>query len=182
VSDRTQSGRPVPLRPLAGPNGSVVSIATIVAVLAILIGGHLYGQFLASRDLGGRDNTIEQLSAQSQGLKIHADNLSAEVTDLQVKLAKVQATLDAIMPVANTYNINPNQSLIVGDGHLTIGLVGSPGNDSVTLDINGKQQTATAGQVIAVAAGASTNCQVQVQSFDVFKATLVASCAGAKPQ
>jgi hypothetical protein len=182
VSDRTQSGRPVPLRPLIGPNGFVVAIACVVSALAILIGGHLYGRFLASRDLGGRDNTIEQLSAQSLGLKIHADTLSAQVTDLQVKLAKTQATLDAIMPAANTYDINPNQSLIVGDGHLTIGLVGSPGNDSVTLDINGKQQTASAGQVIPVAAGSSANCQVQVQSFDMFKATLAASCAGAKPQ
>ena len=70
MSDRTQSGRSVPLRPLAGPNGFVVSIACIVAVLAILIGGHLYGQFLASRDLGGRDNTIEQLNDQTQKLKV----------------------------------------------------------------------------------------------------------------
>jgi hypothetical protein len=182
VSDRTQSGRSVPLRPLTGPNGFVVSIACIVSVLAILIGGHLYGHFLASRDLGGRDNTIEQLSAQSQNLKIHADNLSAQLTDLQVQLAKTQAALDAIMPSTNTYDINSNQSLIVGDGHLTIGLIGSPGNDSVTLDINGKQQAASAGQVIPVAVGSSINCQVQVQSFDLFKATLVASCAGAKPQ
>jgi hypothetical protein len=181
VSDKTQAGRSAPLRPLIGPNGFVVSIACIVSVLGILIGGHLYGQFLASRDLGGRDNAIEQLSAQSQGLKVHADNLSAQLTDVQVKLTKTQAALDAIMPAANTYNIDPNQSLIVGDGHLTIGLVGSPGNDSVTLDINGKQQTANAGQVIPVAVGSST-CQVQVQSFDMFKATLMASCAGAKPQ
>jgi hypothetical protein len=176
-----QSGRPVPLRPLTGPNGFVVSVAVIVSVLAILIGGHLYGRFLSSRDLGGRDNAIEQLSAQSQNFKMHADNLSAQVTDLQVKLDKSQAMLEAIMPSANTYIISPNQSLIVGDGRLTIGLIGSPGNDSIALVVNGKQQTASAGQVISVAAGSST-CQVQVQSFDMFKATLVASCGGAKPQ
>jgi hypothetical protein len=160
----------------------VVSIACIVSVLTILIGGHLYGRFLASRDLGGRDDTIEQLNDQTQKLKVLADSLSARLTDSQVQLAKTQAALDAIMPSTNTYDINSNQSLIVGDGHLTIGLVGSPGNDSVTLDINGKQQAASAGQVIPVVVGSSTNCQVQVQSFDMFKATLVASCAGAKPQ
>lgn len=176
-----QSGRPVPLRPLTGPNGLVVSVAVIASALAILIGGHLYGRFLSSRDLGGRDNAIEQLSAQSQNFKVHADNLSAQVTDLQVKLEKTQAMLDAIMPSVNTYIINPNQSLIVSDGRLTIGLVGSPGNESITLDINGRQQTAAAGQVIPVAVGSSA-CQVQVQSFDMFKATLVASCGGAKPQ
>ena len=84
------------------------------------------------------------------------------------------------MPSANTYNISPNQSLIVADGHLTIGLIGSPGNESVTLAINGKQQTVSAGQVITVAPDPSTNCQVQVQSFDMFKAVLTASCAAAK--
>ncbi len=101
---------------------------------------------------------------------------------MQAKLDGVQATLNAIMPAANTYNISPNQSLVVADGRLTVGLVGSPGNESVTLDINGKQQTASAGQVISVAPDAATDCQVQVQSFDMFKAVLTASCAPAKPQ
>ena len=182
MSDRTQSRRPNPIRPLTGPNGFVVSIAVIVSVLAILIGGHLYGRFLSARDLGGRDNAIQQLSAQGQKLKAHADNLSAQVTNLQIQLSKTEAALEAIMPSANTYDIHPNESVIVGDGHLSLGLVGAPNNDSVVLDINGKQQTVSAGQNITVAADASTNCRVQVQSFDVFKARLTATCSGNKPQ
>lgn len=182
MSDRTQSRRQGPIRPLTGPNGFVVTIAVIVSMLAILIGGHIYGRFLSARDLGGRDNTIEQLSAQGQKLKTHADDLSAQVTELQIKLTKAQAELEAIKPSANTYDIHPNESLIVGDGHLAVGLVGAPNNDNVMLDINGKQQTASAGQVIAIAVDASTNCRVQVQSFDVFKARLTATCSGGKPQ
>ncbi len=86
------------------------------------------------------------------------------------------------MPTKNTYNIMPNQTLIVADGRVTVGLVGSPGNESVTLNINGKEQAMAAGQVMTVGSASSANCQVGVQSFDMFKAVLTASCADAKGQ
>jgi hypothetical protein len=187
VSDRTQSTRPVPnsfrRRLIATREGRIfAAVVLIVALLIVLVGGHLYGRYLAALDLGGRDNTIEQLRAESQKEKRDSDSKSAQLTNLQNKLDGVQATLNAIMPSANTYNITPNQSLIIADGHLTVGLVGAPGNESITLEINGKPQTASAGQVIPVVTDASTNCQVAVQSFDMFKAVLVATCSGAKPQ
>ena len=65
---------------------------------------------------------------------------------------------------------------------MTIGLIGLPANDSVNVNINGKPQKMTTGDVVHVALDASTNCQVGVQSFDMFKALLTASCASAKPQ
>ena len=182
MSDRTNTGRSFQDRlALATAEGRfVVLAACLIAIIGITVGGHIYGQYLASRDLGGRDSAIAQLQAESQKLKRTLDEKNAEATELQAKLASVQAALNAIMPTANTYNISPNQSLAVADGHLTVGLVGSPGNESVTLAINGKEQTATAGQLITVAPDPSTNCQVQVQSFDMFKAVLTASCAAAK--
>jgi hypothetical protein len=86
------------------------------------------------------------------------------------------------MPSQNTYNINPNQSLIAADGRLTIGMIGSPGNEGINLNVNGKQQKVSAGDVIRVSPDAATACQVQIQSFDMFKAVLMASCAAAKSQ
>ena len=163
-------------------NRFVIIAACVIAVVCILVGGHLYGRYLSARDLGGRDNAIAQLRAQDQKTKRMLDAKSAEATELQIKLDKVQAALNAIMPSQNTFNIQPNQSLIVGDGRLTVGLVGSPSNESVTLDINGKQQSVDAGQIVDVEPYSSTKCQVQVQSFDMFKAVLVASCTPAKPQ
>lgn len=160
----------------------VAIAALILVIFGILVGGHLYGRYLASLEDRGRDNAIDELRAQSQQQKRKIDEQSAELTAMQIKLNGVQGQLEAIMPRANTYNINPNQTLIVADGHLTIGLIGAPGNESVTLDINGKLQTATAGQVITVAADPTTNCQVAVQSFDVFKAVLTATCSGPKRQ
>lgn len=185
MSDGTNAGRSAgPRRHLLRIDDIrlVIIVALVIALVCALVGGHLYGQYLNSRDLAGRDTAITQLVAQNQALKRQLDTKVAQATEVEAKLKQVQATLDTIMPTANTYNIEPNQSLVVADGHLTVGLVGSPANENVMLNINGKLQTLAAGQVIGVAPDSSTNCQVQVQSFDMFKALLVASCTGAKPQ
>jgi hypothetical protein len=163
-------------------NGVVIVAACVIAGICMLVGGHLYGRYLSSLDLGGRDSAIAQLRTQNQKTTRLLDAKSAEATELQAKLDKVQAALNAIMPSQNTFNIQPNQSLIVGDGRLTVGMVGSPSNENVTLDINGKQQSVDAGQIVDVAPNSSTQCQVQVRSFDMFKAMLFASCTPAKPQ
>jgi hypothetical protein len=154
----------------------VILVACIAVVLGAFVGGHLYGRYLASREERGQENAIEELRADSQKLKTHADDLSAQITQLQGRLAAARATVDLITPAKDTYNFEPNQTRVVADGRLTVGLVGSPGNDNVTLNINGKQQTVSAGQVLNVEA----NCQVSLQSFDMFKAVVTASCAGQK--
>lgn len=185
MSDRTSANRTADgglRRRLMNDNRFVIAAACVIAIACILVGGHFYGRYLSARDLGGRDTAIEQLRAQTQNIKRQLDSKSAQATELDAKLKKVQAMLDSIMPSANRYNIQPNQSLVVGDGHLTVGLVGAPGNESVTLNINGKDLSLGAGQVVKVTPDASIDCQVQVQSFDMFKAVLLASCAGAKPQ
>jgi len=48
-------------------------------------------------------------------------------------------------------------------------MIGSPGNEGINLNINGKQQKVAAGDVIRVSPDASTACQVQLQSFDMFR-------------
>jgi cell division protein FtsB len=182
VSDRTSSSRSARERTswrlLRAEIRFVTVTAVIVALLGILAGGHIYGRYLANRELGGRDTAVEQLRAESQSLRRRIDDFSAQVTDLQTKLDRAQAALKAIMPADNTYIVSPNQTVIAADGRITVGLIGSPGNEGVTLDVNGKQQSVAAGQVVAV----PPNCQVAVQSFDMFKAVLTATCVGAKAQ
>jgi hypothetical protein len=182
VTDRTQT-TPRRRRLFSDPEHRLVLIVGIIlVVVGIMIGSYLYGQFLASRDLGGRDTAIEQLRSESQKLKRTGDEQQAQITNLQAKLKRTQATLDAILPSANTYNILPNQTLIVADGHMTVGLIGSPANEGVLLNINGKQQIVPAGQVIPVDVEGASNCQISIQSFDMFKAVLSASCAGKKAE
>lgn len=176
--DRTGS----PRRSLFDNGRMISAIACIVAIAVILVGGHLYGRYLASKEIGGRDNVIEQLQAQTQQFKRSVDQKSAQLTELQTKLNRVQAQLEQIVPSKDTYNILPNQTLNVAGGRVTVGLIGSPGNENIVLNIDGKQQVAAAGQVFPAGSNASAGCQVAVQSFDMFKAVLTASCAGPKSQ
>ena len=53
-----------------------------------------------------------------------------------------------------------------------------PKVDKVSININGTQHTAAAGDAVDV--GAFT-CRVEVKSFDMFKVTLLTSCVPAKP-
>jgi hypothetical protein len=161
-------------------NRLIVALAFVGTFLGILIGGHLYGRYLGSFNSTATDNMITDLRSQSQREKRKNDTISAELTAMEVKLENAQHALDLIMPSPNTYMIKPNQTLIVGDGHLPVGMIGPPGNDAILLNVNGKQQPLAAGQTINVAPDAATQCQLSVQSFDVFKATLVAACSGPK--
>ena len=182
--DRTKSDRAAPAnsrsRPFRAGNRLVLAAAFVIVCLGSLIVGHLYGRYLASLDSTGRENAIAELRAQAQKAKTKSDSQAAELTAMEGKLKSTQAILDSIMPSANTYTINPNQTLIIGDGHLSVGLIGAPGNDSILLNVNGKQQSVAAGQTIGVTPDPATQCQLSVQSFDVFKATLVATCSGVK--
>jgi hypothetical protein len=103
------------------------------------------------------------------------------MTALQLKLTTTSNALNAITPSQDAYNINPNESIIVASGRLTIGLVGSPTNEGININVNGKQQLAAAGDVIKSSVD-SAACQVGVQAFDMFHAVVTASCAAAKPQ
>jgi hypothetical protein len=166
-------------RPFRADNRLIMAVAFIIMCLGISIGGHLYRHYLSSFD-SALDDTITELRIRTQFEQRQADSKAADLITMRVKLARTQATLDSIMPSPNTYIIKPNQTLIVGDGHLPVGMVGAPGNDAILLNINGKQQPLAAGQTINVAPDPATQCQLSVQSFDVFKATLVATCSGPK--
>jgi hypothetical protein len=182
VHDRTRLDRDGPenSRPFRADNRLVMAVAFVLMCLGILIGGHLYGRYLGSFVTPGLDDTITELRIRTQFEKRQADSLAAQLTTMGAKLNSTQATLDSIMPSPNTYTIKPNQALIVGDGHLLIGMVGPPGNDAILLNVNGKQQPLASGQTINVAPEPATQCQLSVQSFDVFKATLVATCSEPK--
>src|SRR5262249_7517582 len=119
---------------------------------------------------------LQQSRAESQKLKSEMAGESVKATAMESGIAKLQATLDELVPSENTYNIKVNQSLIVGGGRLTVGLVGAPTNDSGTLNVNWKGQPLGTGDVLNVAVDAQTNCQVRVQSFDMFKAVVTATC------
>jgi len=156
------------------------SPAGIVLVLFIMVSGYFWGRQFNARDIQQRDAAIQQLQSDAQRLAADIADQNATLTALRAELSSTKATLDAITPSLNIYNINPNQSLIAADGRLTIGMIGSPGNEGIDLNVNGKQQKVAAGDVIHVSPDPSTACQVQIQSFDMFKAQFTVSCAADK--
>jgi len=75
-------------------------VAFIIIVIGIVIGGRLYGRYLASIDLAQREAQLEQLRAESQKQKRDIDGKSRQLTTLQAQLTQTQAALNAIMPSA----------------------------------------------------------------------------------
>jgi hypothetical protein len=153
----------------------------LLIILIVAIGCYALGLNMARRDIAAGKQLIQQLQSESQKLEKQTNELSTSNIALQNKLASLQASMDTMKPAQNTYNLKPNESMVVANGHLTLGLVGSPQNASVNININGKQTSAAPGDVIKVAPDASTACQVMVQSFDMFAAVVTASCSGATP-
>jgi len=147
-------------------------------VIAILVGITCYviGLNVAYLDIAASQQSIQQLRAENQRFKAQVSDLNATQVALQNKLATFEAALDEVIPSKNTYNLKANQSMIVASGRLTIGLIGHPTNESVNININGKQQSAAPGDVISVTLDPHTTCHVRVQSFDMFRALLNASC------
>jgi hypothetical protein len=188
VTERTDADRPVRGNP--GLRGSLIArggpfLMVAIGVLLVVggtIAGFVFGRFLAYRDLPAARAMILQQRTENQKLQGATNELNVQLAEQQRKYTEVHNTLEAIMPSESRYNISPNQSMIVGGGHLTIGLVGAPTNDSVNININGKQQSMATGDVIKITPDPATACQVAVQSFDMFTAALTASCTAVKPQ
>jgi uncharacterized membrane protein YiaA len=148
----------------------------LVTALMGGIVGYLLGLNSAYVEMSASKLALQQSRAENQKMKSEMAGENVKVGAMESGIAKLQTKLDELVPSENTYNIKANQSLIVGDGRLTVGLIGAPANDSVTLNINGKRQQLGTGDVLNVAADNRTNCQVRVQSFDMFKAVVTATC------
>jgi hypothetical protein len=187
VTDSTQSARSPRNGPGAGGAPAVrIRMLVASAIVLLLVGstvvGYLFGQDLAKNPLEAATQLIQQIQPENQRLKATVLKQNATIAELGAQLKKVQSDLNAIRPSENTYKINGNQSLIVGDGHLTIGLVGPPTNESITININGKQYLAATGDLFEVAPDPATTCRVRVQAFDMFEAAIHATCSAAKPK
>jgi hypothetical protein len=157
---------------LSAHRGRLLVVIAILAAIAC----YVVGLNIAYLDLAAARLAVQQMRAENQKLKTQLTDESATQVALQAKLTTTEAALEAITPAKNTYNIKPNQSMIVAGGRLTIGLIGAPTNESVNININGKKQSAATGDVINIALEPPTTCQVRVQSFDMFKVVLTASC------
>jgi hypothetical protein len=149
----------------------------VLAILAAIIGAYVLGLEQIYSDLANSKQLVQQLQAEGQRAKEQLAAQNTTMVGLRATLAEVQAKLDELMPAKDTYRLAANQSLIVAGGRMTVGLVGAPGNQAILINVNGRQQAAAPGDVIEV----PPDCRVRVQSFDMFRATVTATCGPEKP-
>ena len=89
----------------------------------------------------------------------------------------LKARLHEIMPTERDISVHAaNQSLVLSNGLLTVGLVGSPGNNGGGLNVNGARKPLSSGDVVHLDVDAKTNCNITLQSFDLFRAVVHAVC------
>jgi len=169
-------------RLLMTPAGRLRWITVCALILGTGIVVYLLSRAAHERDISSYDNFITQLQSEIRDLAEANTKHVATITDLQRQVEKAEAELHAIMPSEDTYSVAPNQSLPVAAGQLTIGLVGTPTTQRANINVNGEQRSVVAGDVIYFSLNSSTTCKVGVQSFDMFKANLTATCATEKPQ
>jgi len=151
----------------------------VLVILAATIGAFLLGVYVTSRDLANLRLLVGSLRAETQKAKQELVSQRAANSSLQGRLGAISAELEAIQPAKGTYNFRPNQSIVLADGRLTIGLVGAPGSNNVLLNVNGEQKKASTGDVIQVAAGPNATCRMAVQRFDLFNALINVTCSKA---
>jgi len=180
VTDGTDSGR-AGSRP-ARKGALLVILASVLLLVGSTVVGYLLGRDLARRPLASALQLLQQLQPEAQKFKAKIDEQTNVIIGLETKLKRTEAILHSILPKENTYTVLANQSISVAGGHILIGLIGAPRNNGITLNINGKQHQASTGDMFAITPDPATNCQVKVQSFDMFEATIYANCAKAQPK
>ena len=130
VTDRMESGRSdqQPSRRRIVLTARRVQFLLVGAIALLMVGGavggYKFGLSLTYGDLASVREQLQLLQPENQRLKKAIIDQNAKLVELEGRFARVQAALLAIMPSENTYNLSPNESLIVAGGHLTIGLIG----------------------------------------------------------
>lgn len=156
---------------------TVILLIETLLIVAVALIGHVTGREMARRHLVQRDQTIQQLREERQEVSAELHKRADRILTLETRLKHVEGVLHEIVPDQGIYVIRPNQSLVVAGGRVVVGLVDSPANRGISINVNGKQQFAAAGDVITTTGAGGPTCSVTVQSFDMFKAVLQATCA-----
>jgi hypothetical protein len=152
--------------------GSVV----ILGVVAICAFGA--GQASKIYDINRRETDVADLMKKNRNMSEVVEREKREKKALEGKLAATENQLKDAFNTYRTVVLNGNDTTSVSTGHFTVGLVGPPTNEKVSINVNGTQHTVAAGDSINV--GAFT-CRVEVKSFNMFKVTLLSACMPMKP-
>jgi Tfp pilus assembly major pilin PilA len=160
------------------PRGWSEWIALVIILGVVAICAFAAGQASKTYEINKRVQEIAEASKQVQDASEKRQLAEAGEADAKKQLAAADSQLKDAFNAYRTIVLNINDTASVATGSFTVGMVGPPANDKVSINVNGTQQTVAAGA--SIDAGVS-NCQVKVQSFDMFKVTLLTSCPPARP-
>lgn len=153
-------------------------IAFIIIFAIVAICSYGLGRAVMTYDINNLREQFEILQKRNKVSMDDADREREQKKALTATLTDTQGQLkDAFSPY-RTIVVNSNDTISIATGSFTVGLVGPPTGDKITISINGRPETLSVTGSTTVSA--SSSCQIQVKSFDMFKAALVATCTPTK--
>ena len=173
-----QPAHPHPKHHWMVPRGWSEWVGTVIILLIITICAFGAGRASNTYAINDARQQITILQKDIQGMRDLVQRAQEEKKNLDEKLAATDRQLRDVFNVYRTLVLNGNETTLVSTGHVTVGLVGPPTNDKVSINVNGTPHTVGAGDTIDVGASA---CRIEVKSFDMFKVTLLTSCTPTKP-
>ena len=184
MTETTASDRSVPRSPRPSRFGIAPRYRFSLTVLVILViawGCYTLGRHSGTHEVADYRKVNAQLRSENSQLITDKGEQASQITSLKNQLKSVQDQLGEFFLQTRNHQINANESKLVSIGQMIIGLIGTPRNESVDLNINGKQQSAAAGFVTDVEF--PTICRIEVISFDVLKssAAVRTTCTAVKP-
>jgi len=153
-------------------------LASVVVLVVVAICAFGAGEASRTYVVNDKLQQIDKLQKDNGVLRTAVQHERDENKSLADKLAATDNQLREAFNPYRTIDLNVNDTTSVSTGSFTLGLVGPPANENVSINVNGTQRTVAAGDSIDVGI---SNCRVQVKSFDMFKVTLLTSCPPMKP-
>ncbi len=153
-------------------------LASVVILGVVAICAFGAGEASRTYVINEKLQTIDKLQKENGALRTALQHERDEKKSLADKLAATDNQLREAFNSYRTINLNINNTTTVSTGSFTVGLVGPPANEKVSINANGTLHTVAAGDSFDVGI---SNCRVQVKSFDMFKVTLLTSCPPTKP-
>jgi hypothetical protein len=153
----------------------------IIVIVVLVIGSYSLGRHWRSREITDYSNKNMALQKDNQRLTKTNSEQAQQIKILRAQLEHVSTQLNEIFLPTRKLEIKANESKRLSAEQLIIGLIGTPGNESIDLNVNGKKYSVSAGSVTTLQL--STNCRIEIQSIDVLGSSAVVNttCTAAKP-
>lgn len=139
----------------------------VFLLLIVAAGFYSLGRYSASQQFEDYKARNAQLAGDNGKLSADSKTQALRISELQDQLKDIKTKYDEVISPARNLVIKANESRPVSIALMEIGMIGTPTNESVNINVNGKRQVAAAGDVVS----ADFTCRIQVVSIDLLKSS-----------